>query len=131
MAKLTKGERIARQRLFQHLAMAEADTPDWDRIARQVPEAWHLIAHDLDVTEPKEKVTLYLDRSTARLFRGMGKGYHARINRILSTWASMEIAGLLEFRAMFKTRMSEMVQADKAAMERGETGPGFGSGVGD
>ena len=130
MAKLTKGERIARERLFLHLWLGEVDTPDWGRIEQQVPEAWHLIAADLDVAEPKEKVTLYLDRSTARLFRAMGKGYHARINRILSTWAQMQVSGMLKVRESFAARMSAMLEEERAAVERGEKGAGFGSGVG-
>ncbi|WP_348540471.1 BrnA antitoxin family protein [Shimia sp. R9_3] len=42
--------------------------------------------------ERKEKVTLYLDKSVARFYRAMGKGYQARINRLLATWAQMKIA---------------------------------------
>lgn len=71
-----------------------SDTELLEETRRQVPDAWHMIEMDVDVEEPKEKVTLYLDRSVAQLFRGMGRGYQGRINRILATWAQMKIADL-------------------------------------
>ena len=43
------------------------------------------------MAEEKVKVTLRLDASVARLFRAMGKGYQARINLILSSYAQMRI----------------------------------------
>ena len=42
------------------------------------------------MAEKKVKVTLWLDASTAKFFRGMGKGYHARINRILALLCANE-----------------------------------------
>ena len=62
-------------------------------LREEVPEAWHTLEADLDVWEPKEKVTLYVETSVARFYRAMGHGYQARINRILATWAQMKIAG--------------------------------------
>ena len=50
-------------------------------LAEAVPDAWHRLVADPGVAAPRGKVTLYLDRSVARLVRGMGRGYHARINR--------------------------------------------------
>ena len=91
-----KTKRIARDRFVRLLFddAGENDTARLERTRRIVPDAWHVIELDVDVEEPKEKVTLYLDRSVARLFRGMGKGYQDRINRILVTWAQMKIADL-------------------------------------
>ncbi|MDA8585495.1 BrnA antitoxin family protein [Rhodobacteraceae bacterium] len=63
-----------------------------DRARRLVPDAWHMIEMDVDVSEPKEKLTLYLDKSVAKMFKAMGHGYQARINRILATWVQMQIA---------------------------------------
>ena len=129
MTRLTKTERIARQRLFQHLDRSEADSPDWTRVEREAPDAWHLILADLDVTEPKVKVTLYLDKSVAQVFRAMGPGWRARANRVLATWVAMHLGGLLQFREMFHKRMEGLVEEERAAGEGG-TGKGFGSGVG-
>lgn len=75
-----------------------------ERIRREVPEAWHTLEADLDVEEPKEKVTLYLDRSVARVFRAMGKGWQGRVNRLLACWVHLQAAGLLERDRMMRER---------------------------
>ncbi len=89
-----KTKRIARERLYRLLwdQALESDDLFLDRARRMVPDAWHMLEMDVDVSEPKEKVTLYLDRSVAKTFKAMGHGYQARINRILATWVQMQIA---------------------------------------
>ena len=101
----TKTERAARASLMQSLIYLQQESWMPDTIADEIPEAWHTLEADLDVEEPKEKVTLYLDRSVARFYRAMGKGYHARINRLLATWAQMKIAGEVELEAKLKERL--------------------------
>ena len=130
MTKLTKGERIARERLFKHLDRLDSDTPDWGRIEREAPQAWHMILVDLDVEEPKVKVTLYLDRSVAQVFRAMGPGWQARANRVLATWCALHIGGLLKFREEFPKRMHALMDDERARRERGEETGGFGVGTG-
>ena len=103
----TKTERIAQERLLQH--MIELNHEGWlaTTLREEIPEAWHTLEADVDVEEPKEKVTLYLDRSVARFYRAMGKGYHARINRLLGSWAQMKIAGEIAREAYLVSRMEE------------------------
>ena len=93
---LTKTQRIAQQKLHRHLFEAQTDEVFDEAFQREVPDAWHTLEHDLDVEEDKVKVTLLLDASVAKMFRAMGKGYQARINRILSTWVQLKIAGFLD-----------------------------------
>ncbi len=132
--KLTKTERIARSKLFRHLWEARDDILDLELDA-EVPDAWHTLEADIDVEEPKVKVTLYLDSSVARVFKAMGKGYHARVNRVLATWAQMKIAGLLREREEIERRFGQIMARERAALEAGEEElPGFGplrSEVGD
>jgi uncharacterized protein (DUF4415 family) len=123
--RLSKTERIARGRLLQHLWEARADALE-ENLAAEVPEAWHTLEADLDVVERKVKVTLYLDASVARVFRAMGVGYQARINRILATWVQMKIAGLMRERAEIERRFSWLMARDAAALEEGQEPPGFG-----
>jgi uncharacterized protein (DUF4415 family) len=123
--RLSKTERIARGRLLQHLWEARADALE-ESLAAEVPEAWHTLEADLDVVERKVKVTLYLDASVARVFRAMGVGYQARINRILATWVQMKIAGLMRERAEIERRFSWLMARDAAALEEGQEPPGFG-----
>jgi len=92
-----KTKRLAQERLYRlfwEWTLQEKETAFLDTARKHVPEAWAFIEADLDVDEPKDKVTLYLDRSVAKLFRAMGAGYQARINRILATWAQMKMAEL-------------------------------------
>lgn len=92
---MTKTQRLARERLYRYAWEASRDMIDMDLLRDQVPDAWHTLEQDIDVREKKEKVTLYLDASVARFYRAMGLGYHARINRLLATWAQMKIAEVL------------------------------------
>ncbi|MEM6888467.1 MAG: BrnA antitoxin family protein [Pseudomonadota bacterium] len=127
MPRMTKTERLARERLIYHLWRADEDRLPLSEMRAEAPDAWHTIESDLDCFEAKEKITLYLDRSVARLFRSMGKGYQARINRILNTWMAMKMAGHIEEEAALAKRRSEMLAAEK------ETGvrPGWGPGLQD
>ena len=61
----------------------------------------------MECSEPKEKITLYLDRSVVRLFRAMDRGYQGRINRLLSTWAQMKIAGEVALEDKLKARLAD------------------------
>jgi uncharacterized protein (DUF4415 family) len=40
----------------------------------------------LELPEPKEQVTLRLDRDLLRWFRGQGRGYQTRINAVLRSY---------------------------------------------
>lgn len=91
--RTTKTERMARDSLMKNLIALQRDEWLVGALREQVPEAWHTLEADLDVWEPKEKMTLYVETSVARFYRAMGHGYQARINRILATWAQMKIAG--------------------------------------
>lgn len=122
--RLTKTERIARGKLIRHMWEARGDALD-EALAAEAPAAWHTLEADLDVTEPRVKVTLYLDASVARFFRAMGCGYQARINRVLSTWAQMKIAGMLRESEEIERRFAQVLARDAAAEAAGEEGPGF------
>ena len=106
MTRMSKTERLARDRLMRDLIHLSRD--DWidAALAEAVPDAWHTLEADTDVDEPREKVTLYLDRSVARFYRAMGRGYHARINRLLRTWAQMKIAGEVRLDAYLAKRVA-------------------------
>ena len=82
-------------------------------VQAQVPEAWDTLEQDIDVEEPKLKMTLLLDESVVKFYRAMGKGYQARINRILATFAQMRIAQVRRLDEMMEKeieRIAEMRQ---------------------
>lgn len=104
---LTKSQRLARDKLTSNLYRLEDDHFLGRFVKDMVPDAWHTLERDLDVEEPKDKVTLYIDRSVARYYRAMGKGYQARMNRVLAAWAQMSIAGMLEEDRLMKKQQEE------------------------
>lgn len=98
--KLTKTERLARERLLLGAVhLREEDILDYE-VKSLVPEEWEVLEEDIDVDEKKVRVTLLLDESVAKFYKAMGKGYQARINRILATFAQMRIGQIKEFKKM-------------------------------
>ncbi len=123
--KGAKTRRLAEER-FHHLIAMQTLTFDGgflEAAQTEVPEAWHTLEMDVDVEGPKEKVTLYLDRAVIAIFRRMGKGYQARINRILETWVQMKIAEKVVFQREIMDRVSEAIddknrEDPKAGLEK-------------
>lgn len=103
----TRTARLARARLARHLHGLGDDEGLWLRVQERVPEAWATVEEDLDCAEDKVKVTLRLDASVARLFRAMGKGYQARINHILATYAQMRMGEVARQARDLGARMAE------------------------
>jgi uncharacterized protein (DUF4415 family) len=125
MPQITRTERLARRRLFYHLWIADEDTPPLAEMRAEVPEAWHMIEADIDCFEAKRKMTLYLDQSVAKMFQAMGKGYQARINRILNTWLQMKMAGLMQEEEALMARRGAVLAAEKVTGDH----PGWGKGM--
>lgn len=120
--QMSKTERAARRRLIYHLWLASEDRLPWDELRAEVPDAWHMIEADIECHEPKEKVTLYLDKSVAKMFRAMGHGYLARINRILDSWLQLKIAAMLDTEAALARRQRDLLEQEKTTGDR----PGWG-----
>ena len=131
MPRMTKAERIARQGMIRFLNEEMLENADLSLALRdKVPEAWHTLEHDLDVVEPKEKVTLRLDASVARFYRAMGGGYQARVSRILALWANMKIAEALRTEEALYAQMKVLNDQDDALLAQGTMPIGFGDDVG-
>lgn len=130
MPRMTKAERMARQGMIRFLNEEMLENADMSLALRdKVPEAWHTLEHDLDVEEPKVKVTLRLDASVARFYRGMGAGYQARISRILALWANMKIGNALRVEEALYAQMKALNDRDDALRAQGQSPIGFGNNV--
>lgn len=103
----TKAARQARDKLLWDLTWLHRDNLVMTGIREDIPNEWHTLEVDIAVEEAKDKVTLYLDRSVARTFKAMGKGYQSRINRLLRTWLQMKIADELRIDEMLRVQMAE------------------------
>ncbi len=115
-----KTKRLAEARMHQ-LLFLEAMTRDevfLETARKEIPEAWHTLEMDVETEAPKEKVTLYLDRAVIQMFRKMGKGYQARINRVLETYMQMRIAE----RAGLQKEITEALEEARADAKRPEVG---------
>ncbi len=112
----TRTARLARARLARHLQGFGDDESLWWRVQERVPEAWATVEEDIDCEEEKVKITLRLDASVAKLFRAMGKGYQARINHILTTYAQMRIGEIEKQASDLGAVMQEfgVVQSEEA-----------------
>ena len=118
-----KTRRLAEARFYQLLFMENmmnSDTAFLDVAEKQVPEAWHSLEMDIEAEGPKEKVTLYLDARIIAVFRKMGKGYQARINRILETWLQMRMAE----KPALQKRLMERVMEARADKDREDVSDG-------
>lgn len=111
---MSKSERLARRRLIYHMWVASEDQLPMREIRDEAPDAWHMIEADFDCFAPKQKMTLYLDAPVAKAFKAMGKGYQARINRILGTWMEMKIGHVMEAeKIMLEDRQRAILKAEK------------------
>ncbi len=120
--KGTKAQHQARQALARNLLALTSEQWMSEAIREAVPDAWHTLEQDLEVQEPKEKVTLYLDRSVAKFYRAMGQGYQARINRLLATWAQMKIAEELQVEAHLAAQLRAQGRVQNAPAHQGSEG---------
>ncbi len=119
MPRLTKAQRLARQGMIRFLHEEALESSDLSLSLRdKVPVAWHTLEHDLDVREPKVKITLCLDQSVAKFYRAMGEGYQARINRILALWAHMKIGNALRMEEAVRSQMKQIAADDQRQIER-------------
>ena len=130
MPRMSKAQRIARQKMMRYLYEENVDETDLSLELRdKVPLAWHTLEHDLDVEEPKVKITLRLDESVAKYYRAMGSGYQARISRILGLWPNMKIGEVLRMEDAIYAQMKILNGQDREAVAQGEPPKSFGVDV--
>ena len=117
--KLPKTKQDAYDRMHADMVYANRNHLIGTFLREDLPLEWHLLEVDHPVQEKKEKVTLYLDRSVARLFKGMGNGYQARINHLLRTWMQMKIAQEVELdEALGERRRLNLEDYERLMAER-------------
>ena len=118
--RMSRTERIARQNFSRDWYVLEQMDLDLESMRAKLPEDWHLVEHDLDLSEPKQKVTLYLDRSVARTFKAMGKGHQGVMNRVLRSWMQAKAAQMLELEGRLKRRQDRVMSlhAEARRIER-------------
>ncbi|MEO8530972.1 MAG: BrnA antitoxin family protein, partial [Deltaproteobacteria bacterium] len=104
----TRSERLARERMLNHIHALESDDQFLETIREKIPVAWRTLERDIDVSEPKVKVTMRIDESVIKFYRAMGTSYQERMNRILATFAQYRIGRAQELADMVFTEQKEM-----------------------
>lgn len=99
--------RLARARLARHLQGFAEDEQIWWHVQDKVPEAWATLAEDIDSPEPRSKITLRLDDSVVKFYRALGPGYQAHMNRVLATYAQMQIGQIERQRSSMRELAEE------------------------
>ena len=127
--RMTKTERIARRNFARDWYVLDQMSLPPEELRAVLPREWHLLEWDVDVTEKKEKVTLYLDQSVARMMKAQGAGYQGLVNRILRCWVQAKMGQLLELESHLEERRTEVIEAHGAA--RGQPRPGWDEDVAD
>lgn len=95
--KMTLSRRVKASLAYDALRMIEFDLHDVLRESQTIPDGWNEIATDPQPTHPKKvKVTLWVDADVLRAFKGLGRGYQTRMNRVLRAWMLARAARLVK-----------------------------------
>ncbi len=80
----------AQERAYVELMLElERQKEDWRDLQLRralIPREWETLETTAPVRPRKKKVTVALDADVARWFRGLGAGYHGRINAVLRSY---------------------------------------------
>jgi len=82
----TTAQERAYVELMIELEKQEADLRDLKLRRSLIPPDWETLETTAPVRPRRKKVTVALDEDVARWFRGLGAGYHGRINAVLRTY---------------------------------------------
>ncbi len=91
---LTRAERLRGSLFMDAMLAIEHDILTHVTARGAVPKGWHEIA--MEPSPKKSKINLRLDDDVLKFFRGLGRGYQTRINRVR--------------RAFMEGRLSKMVE---------------------
>ena len=94
--KRTAAERRAQKAMMIDLRKQAAWLDDIELRQRLIPNDWHEM-EQLAPTEPEKiRLTIRLDAATVKWFRGLGRGWHGRINEVLRAYRNGVISKTIE-----------------------------------
>ncbi len=82
----TIAQEQAHLKLMMTLDDLEVDVRDARLREALIPAEWGRLEKTAPVRPRRRKVTVALDEEVARWFKGLGAGYHGRINAVLRTY---------------------------------------------
>ncbi|NKB26961.1 MAG: hypothetical protein GKR99_05140 [Rhodobacteraceae bacterium] len=94
--KIGRSTRIAIAAGMRRLNSLHAEINARELEMLHVPKAWTELPDAHPAKPKKVRVTLLLEPSVAKFYRGYGQGYQALVNDVLATYAQLRIAKLLK-----------------------------------
>ncbi|MEM1275214.1 MAG: BrnA antitoxin family protein [Pseudomonadota bacterium] len=91
----TLKEHLASLALKTELARQEVEWREFERQQEFIPNAWYRMDKIAPCTEPKQQITLRLDRDMVKFYRTLGRGYQGRMNAILRTYMLARISRII------------------------------------
>ena len=82
----TIAQERAHNAMMMELDNLERDVADARLRRALIPKEWRGLEKTAPTRPRRQKVTVALDEDVARWFRGLGQGYHGRINAVLRTY---------------------------------------------
>ena len=88
-----------KQRAHYHYMTDAMRRLEWDlhhhiEATSRIPDEWHEIAQNR-APQPKERITMAVDRDVLKFFRSMGAGYQPRLNEVLRSYMHARLAGVI------------------------------------
>ncbi len=94
--KIGRSTRIALAAAARRLHLLHADIYSRELAMLHIPKAWTELPDAHQAKPKKVRVTLLLEPSVAKFYRGYGQGYQALVNDVLATYAQLRVAKLLK-----------------------------------
>ena len=94
--KRTKAQQRAYSELTNDLYWQERDLEVWKRQTRMIPYQWYGLHIQAPCVPRKKQLTLRLDEDMVKWYRGLGRGYQARMNQVLRTYMLARLSMVIE-----------------------------------
>ncbi len=93
--KRTKFEEENRAEMFEELRRDIKEIETIAETATAIPPGWWRLDRDFPPTPSKAPVSLRIDEDVLAFFRGYGRGYQTRMNRVLRTYMQARLAKVI------------------------------------
>ncbi len=94
--KQSANERRKFKRMMKVLDDLDQDVKAIMLIGRLVPKDWHEMEKIAPTVPQKAKITTLVDKDVLKWYRGLGRGYQARINAVLRSYMLCVISKAVE-----------------------------------
>ncbi len=90
--KRTTREARSHAELLAELEAMEARHREWSLKRRTIPDEWYRLHEQTPCAPKKTRLTAAFDADAVRWYRGLGRGYQARMNAVLRAYMLAVVA---------------------------------------